>query len=120
MKAQNESNKSEKEDNGKLIKEEVDHNKSILEKQSKDRLISNNIKDESFTRDKSKIINKEKARDLKGNIHLNNKNDNISKSQTLTNFNTKKLPETGNSDYSILGALLTLLGFSAVRRKKER
>ena len=71
-------------------------------------------------RDKSKIIKEEKGREFKGNIHLNNKNDNISNPQTLTNSNTKKLPETGNSDYSILGALLTLLGFSAVRRKKER
>ena len=119
-KAQNVSNKSEKEDNGKLIKGEVDHNKLILKEQSKDRLISNNIKDESLKRDKSKIINKEKAREIKENIHLNNKNDNISKSQTSTNSIAKKLPETGNSNYSILGALLTLLGFSVVRRKKER
>ena len=119
-KAQNESNKSEKEDNVKLIKEEADHNKLILKEQSKDRLISNTIKDESLKRDKSKIIKEEKGREFKGNIHLNNKNDNISNPQTLTNSNTKKLPETGNSDYSILGALLTLLGFSAVRRKKER
>ena len=70
-------------------------------------------------RDKSKI-KEEKGRELKGNVHLNNKNDNISKSQTSTNSIAKKLPETGNSNYSILGALLTLLGFSVVRRKNER
>ena len=119
VKAQNESNKSEKEDNGKLIKEEADHNKLILKEQSKDRLISNNIKDESLKRDKSKI-KEEKGRELKGNVHLNNKNDNISKSQTSTNSIAKKLPETGNSNYSILGALLTLLGFIVVRCKNER
>ena len=74
-------------------------------------------------RDKSKIIDKEKVREIKENIHLNNvvsKNDNVLNAQTSTNSIVKKLPETGNSDYSILGAMLTLLGFSAVRCKNKR
>ena len=129
-KSQNETNKTEKEDTDKLIKEQADHNKEnfvqyklIPEEQSKDRLISNTIKDESMKRDKSKIIDKEKVREIKENIHLNNvvsKNDNVLNAQTSTNSIVKKLPETGNSDYSILGAMLTLLGFSAVRCKNKR
>ena len=95
-------------------KESSKSDKLRLNQVSKNQLIVNSIKEENHGRDKSKIINEEKMRDIDAKVNM--ENNIIAKNVQIS----KKLPETGNSNYSILGALLSILGFKLNRRKKER